>query len=171
MDIIRFSIRNPVTVIVGVILIVLFGAVSLMSIPIQLSPSVEEPEITVRTVWPGATPYEIERDIIEEQEKVLKGIPGLDEMESVSRNNYGSVDMDFDVGTDLYSPPNFEGGLIINGRNVAMKIGGYVKADFIYDFDPIDETDSFEHHDVQVPDVDVFADERCFDLRLCLFQE
>ena len=29
------------------------------------------------------------------------------------------------------------------GEDVAMKIGGYVKADFIYDFDPIDSTDSF----------------------------
>jgi len=48
-----------------------------------------------------------------------------------------------DVGVDFYSPPDFEGGLIVFGRDVAMKIGGYVKADFIYDFDPIDETDSF----------------------------
>ncbi|MHC4176333.1 MAG: DcaP family trimeric outer membrane transporter [Planctomycetota bacterium] len=49
----------------------------------------------------------------------------------------------FDVGADFYSAPDFEGGLIVFGRNVAMKIGGYVKADFIYDFDPIGETDSF----------------------------
>ena len=48
-----------------------------------------------------------------------------------------------DVGVDFYSPPEFKGGLIIRGRDVAMKIGGYVKADFIYDFDPIDSTDSF----------------------------
>jgi hypothetical protein len=49
----------------------------------------------------------------------------------------------FSIGVDLYSPPEFEGGLIVFGRKVAMKIGGYVKADFIYDFDPIDSTDSF----------------------------
>jgi hypothetical protein len=49
----------------------------------------------------------------------------------------------FGIGMDLYSPPEFEGGLIVFGRNVAMKFGGYVKADFIYDFDPIDSTDSF----------------------------
>jgi hypothetical protein len=44
---------------------------------------------------------------------------------------------------DFYSAPDFEGGLIVFGDGIAMKIGGYVKADFIYDFDPIDETDSF----------------------------
>ncbi len=47
------------------------------------------------------------------------------------------------IGVDFYSAPDFEGGLIIFGRNVAMKIGGYVKADFIYDFNPIDSTDFF----------------------------
>ncbi len=49
----------------------------------------------------------------------------------------------FDVGLDLYSPPEFESGLLVIGQDVAMKFGGYVKADFIYDFDPIDATDSF----------------------------
>jgi hypothetical protein len=48
------------------------------------------------------------------------------------------------VGIDLYSAPDFEGGLIVYGRDVAMKIGGFVKADFIYDFDPIDATDAFD---------------------------
>ena len=47
------------------------------------------------------------------------------------------------IGVDFYSAPDFEGGLIVFGRNVAMKIGGYVKADFIYDFNPIDSTDFF----------------------------
>lgn len=99
MDIIKFSIEKPVTVIVGVILVVMFGLVGLYGMPYQLSPSVIEPEIEVRTFWPGATPYEIEREIIEEQEKVLKGIPGLTEMESSSFNSRGTVTLRFKIGT------------------------------------------------------------------------
>lgn len=101
MDIVQFSIKKPVTIIVGVILIVLFGLIGLFQMPYQLSPDVTVPEIEVRTTWPGATPYEIERDIIEEQEKALKGIPGLMEMESSSLNNQGSVTLRFSVGTDV----------------------------------------------------------------------
>ncbi|TWU08905.1 hypothetical protein CA54_41440 [Symmachiella macrocystis] len=56
---------------------------------------------------------------------------------------FSSDSQRFEIGVDLYSAPEFEGGLIIFGRNVAMKIGGLVKADFIYDFNPIDSTDSF----------------------------
>ena len=101
MDFIRFSIERPVTVLVGVIFVVLFGLVSLSQLPYQLTPRVEKPVVTVRTFWPGATPYEVERDIIEGQEKVLKGLPNLDEMESQSSDNSGSVTLRFDLGIDL----------------------------------------------------------------------
>ncbi|MDJ0985274.1 MAG: efflux RND transporter permease subunit [Desulfobacterales bacterium] len=100
MNAVRFSIEKPVTVIVGVILIVLFGIIGLIRMPYQLSPTVIEPEISVTTTWTGATPYEVEREIIEEQEKVLKGIPGLVEMESESFNSRGSVTLRFSLGTD-----------------------------------------------------------------------
>lgn len=67
----------------------------------QLSPTVEEPVITVTTTWRGATPYEIEREIIEEQEETLKGIPGLVEMESDAYNGQGSITLRFTIGTGL----------------------------------------------------------------------
>ena len=47
------------------------------------------------------------------------------------------------VGVDFYSEPLFEGGLLIRGTDAVLKIGGYVKTDFIYDFDPIDSPDTF----------------------------
>ena len=100
MKAVKFSIEKPVTVLVGVILIVLFGLIGLARMPYQLSPTVIEPEITVTTTWTGATPYEVEREIIEEQEKVLKGIPGLVEMESASFNSQGTVTLRFSIGTD-----------------------------------------------------------------------
>ncbi|GBE03829.1 multidrug resistance protein MdtC [bacterium BMS3Abin09] len=101
MDVVEFAIKKPVTVIVGIILILLFGLIGLFEMPYQLSPDVTVPEIEVRTVWPGATPYEVERDIIEEQEQVLKGIPRLTEMESTSTNSQGSVTLRFSIGTDI----------------------------------------------------------------------
>ena len=100
MNFVRSSIEKPVTVIVGVILVVLFGWIGLNRMPYQLSPTVIEPEITVATIWPGATPYEVEREIIEEQEKVLKGVAGLQEMESAAFNSQGTITLKFGIGTD-----------------------------------------------------------------------
>ena len=101
MDMIRFFIQKPVTVAVAVILTVMFGLIGFQKLPVQLTPDVETPLITVNTVWYGATPYEIEKEIIEKQEKVLKGLQGLTKMESSSYNGLGTITLSFKIGTNL----------------------------------------------------------------------
>ncbi|MBW8065433.1 MAG: efflux RND transporter permease subunit, partial [Nitrospira sp.] len=100
MNLIEFSIRKPVTVTVGVLLIVLFGAASLTRLPVQLTPDVEKPEITVTTTWRGASPQEVEREIIDEQEEQLKGVEGLEKMTSQSAYGRGTITLRFPAGSD-----------------------------------------------------------------------
>jgi len=101
MDFIKFSIQKPVTTIVIVILILLFGFISINSLSYQLTPNVSKPEITVTTIWPSATPYDIESEIINEQEDVLKGVTGLKDIESNSYNSMGEISLEFELGTDI----------------------------------------------------------------------
>ena len=101
MDIVGHSIRNPVSVTVGVILVVLFGLIGLNRLPVQLTPDVQTPQITVSTTWTGATPYEIEKEVIDNQEEALKGLQGLTKMESASYNSYGEITLSFTLETDL----------------------------------------------------------------------
>ena len=101
MKIIQDAIRFPVTTTVGVILLVLFGAIGLSRLPIQLTPDVVQPEVTVRTEWPGASPEEVERDIIDEQEEQLKSLDGLFKIESSSEDGQGTITLTFQVGTDM----------------------------------------------------------------------
>jgi len=101
MDIIKYSIKKPVTIVVGVILILMFGLIALTKLPYQLTPTVTQPKLSVQTIWPGATPYEIERDLIEEQEKALKSTAGLVSYESTSSDNMGKITLTFKLGTDL----------------------------------------------------------------------
>jgi len=100
-NLIQASIRYPVTVIVGVLILVMGGIVALTSVPVQLTPEVERPQITVTTNWFGASPEEIEKEIIEEQEEFLKSVEGLEEMHSESHDGYGQVLLQFAVGTDI----------------------------------------------------------------------
>ncbi len=74
MDLIKFSIENPVKLTVGVILAMLFGTIAYLATPVQLTPDVNEPQITITTLWPGASAQEVEREIIEEQEEQLKSV-------------------------------------------------------------------------------------------------
>ena len=101
MKLVESSIRSPVAVAVGVIIILLFGFLALFDIPIQLTPDVEKPRITVSTRWPGASPYEVEREIVDVQEEFLKNIEGLREMTSQSTPGSGSVVLEFAAGVDL----------------------------------------------------------------------
>lgn len=101
MDLVKLSIKQPVSTFAAVILVILFGVIGLNRLPVQLTPDVEAPKISVKTNWPGASPYEIEKEIIEYQEEVLKSVPGLAVMESSSYNNYGSISLTFKVGMNL----------------------------------------------------------------------
>ncbi len=101
MDFIKFSIDNPVKLTVGVILSLLFGVIAYLATPVQLTPDVTEPELTITTVWPGASAQEVEREIIEEQEEQLKSVEGMDEFKSESSDSMGTITMRFAVGTDI----------------------------------------------------------------------
>ncbi len=65
------------------------------------------------------------------------------DVEGVFGGEFSGESDGYGIGIDLYSTPEFASGIVVRGERVAMKFGGFVKADFIYDFDPIDATDSF----------------------------
>jgi len=100
MKIIEYSTKNPVKVAVGSIFILLFGLLSLFRIPVQLVPDVEKPQITVETRWIGASPEEVEQEIIHEQEEMLKSVENLRKLTSKSFNGRGQILLEFVVGVD-----------------------------------------------------------------------
>lgn len=101
MHLIDLSIKKPVSVLVGIALVLMFGILALTQLPYQLTPSVIQPEIGVVTPWPGATPNEVERDIVEKQEEQLKSTPGLVNYEATASDNLAEITLTFEVGTDM----------------------------------------------------------------------
>ncbi len=100
MNVIQFAIRYPVTTTVGVILVVLFGLVSLTKLPIQLTPDVSKPQITIATRWQGASPKEVEREIVDKQEEQVKGVEGLEKMYGESSYDSANIILRFPAGTN-----------------------------------------------------------------------
>src|SRR5262245_25044075 len=101
MNLIYGFVQNPVKVTVGVILILLFGILSMFRMPMQLTPEVEIPTLTIETVWPGASPQEVEQEIVQEQEEQLKSVEGVRKMSSESMDSLGRVTLEFPVGTNM----------------------------------------------------------------------
>jgi HAE1 family hydrophobic/amphiphilic exporter-1 len=100
MPFIRFAIENPVKVAVGVILLALFGTLSIFAIPVQLTPDVDAPVIKVTTRWTGASPQEMESEVVDRQEEKLKSVANLRKMTSVSQENEATIRLEFPVGVN-----------------------------------------------------------------------
>ena len=94
---IKFAVENPVKVLVGVCFLVIFGIQAFLNMPYRLIPSIEYPQISVSTYWRGASPYEVEKEILERQERVLKTIPGLIDCESTARESSAYITLMFDM--------------------------------------------------------------------------
>ena len=100
MKLVEGSVRQPVTVVVCVLLVALAGLLALQRLPIQLTPTVSSTVVSVTTFWEGASPAEVERSIVEKQEEKLQGVAGIQQMTSVSSQSTGRVRLEFAVGTD-----------------------------------------------------------------------
>lgn len=100
MKLIELAVKRPVAVMSVVLMVVLLGWLALQIIPIQLTPDVRKPLLIVQTSWPGASPAEVEREIVIPQEERLKGLEGLDRMESRSRRGRGQIILEFSINTD-----------------------------------------------------------------------
>ena len=65
MNLIAACVANPVKAAVGVLLITLFGGLAIFSMPVQLTPEVQIPTITVESLWRGASPQEVEQELVQ----------------------------------------------------------------------------------------------------------
>ncbi|MEA1943420.1 MAG: efflux RND transporter permease subunit [Pseudomonadota bacterium] len=101
MPLTRLSLNNPAAVCVGIALIVLMGVVAFTRLPIQLFPDTEQPQVNVATFWRSASPMEMESEIVEPQEQLLGGLPGLEEMRVFVNEGAAFINLTFALETDM----------------------------------------------------------------------
>ncbi len=109
----RGTLMTVIILIIGVI-----GIMAALRIPVQMIPDLEVRTITVRTSWPGATPQDIEKEIVIEQEEYLRSIPGLQRIISSSSFGRASIELEFPFGIDLNET-------LINVNNALSQVPSY----------------------------------------------
>ncbi|MDQ1346402.1 MAG: hypothetical protein QG586_1934 [Pseudomonadota bacterium] len=97
----EFSQHNPAAVAAAAAIVLLFGVLALLRLPIQLLPDTRQPELFVNASWREAAPAELEEALIEPIEEAMRGLPGLVEMRSEANRGRGGVRLTFEVGTDM----------------------------------------------------------------------
>jgi len=94
-------IRRGVLMSVIVLIIAVLGILAAVEIPVQMIPDLEVRTITVRTAWPGATPQDIEKEIIIEQEEYLRTIPNLRRLVATASSGQARIELEFPFGVDI----------------------------------------------------------------------
>ncbi|MDX1609489.1 MAG: efflux RND transporter permease subunit [Halofilum sp. (in: g-proteobacteria)] len=87
------------TVIAGVVGVI--GLVAAFTIPVQMIPDLQVRTISIETSWPGATPQDIEKEILIEQEEYLRSIPSLQEMTSTASTGSAEIELEFPYDADI----------------------------------------------------------------------
>ncbi|MES1930884.1 cation/multidrug efflux pump [Salinisphaera dokdonensis CL-ES53] len=101
-----------------VLLICLFGVLAAMRIPVQMIPDLAVRTITVTTSWPGATPQDVENEILIEQEEYLANIIGLQRMTAQANTGEAEIELEFPFSTDVNEA-------LIRVTNALMQVPSY----------------------------------------------
>src|SRR4051794_15441594 len=99
----RLALRNPVLILMMSLMAICLGMVSLQRLSVDLFPNINIPVIRVATFYSGAGPEDIEKSITEPVERAVSASPGLQRVESASKQGVSIVSAWFDFNVDLDS--------------------------------------------------------------------
>lgn len=95
------SVKRPISALVLSLLLCVFGIVSFSKLAVRELPDIENPVVSITTIYTGASATIIESQITSILEDQLSGISGIDEIASTTRNGSSRITITFDIGYDL----------------------------------------------------------------------
>ena len=114
----KFAIERPVILTVAVLILSLFGILSIFNVPVQMIPDLDARIVTVSTTWPGASPQDVEKEIVVDQEKYLGRIPGLERMVSTASTGTADIELEFPFSVAMEEA-------LLNVNNALSQVPGY----------------------------------------------
>ncbi|MBL0246626.1 MAG: efflux RND transporter permease subunit [Sphingobacteriales bacterium] len=100
---IRFALQNRLLVLAMACLLLVYGVVTIISLPVDVLPDLNRPRVTIFLEANGMAPEEIETQIITPVEVALNGATGVEDVRSNASIGIGMVFVEFDWGTDIYT--------------------------------------------------------------------
>ena len=113
-----FFIKKPVVLTVAILILTLFGVLAIFSVPVQMIPDLDARLIKVSTSWPGASPQDVEKEILIEQEQYLNRIPGLERMTSTANTGSAEIELEFPYTISIEEA-------LLNVNNALSQVSSY----------------------------------------------
>ncbi len=95
------SMKNRALIALITVVVAIFGGISLSSLKQELAPSIEFPQLSIVTAYPGASPDVVNADVSTPIETAIQGITGLETTATTSSTGLSRVTASFTYGTDL----------------------------------------------------------------------
>src|SRR5260221_3525852 len=129
------AMRNPIAVLMAAIALVVFAAVVTPRMSVDTFPELTPPVLVIGTLAPGLGPKDVEKTLTWRLEKYVSATPGVDHVESVSRNNLSIIFVWLKWGTDL------NGAQTLVQQNAAFAMAAVPKSlgvlpPFVLQYDP-----------------------------------
>jgi multidrug efflux pump len=100
------SVKRPVFATVISLLLLAFGALSFMELPLREYPDTSSPSVSINTSYPGASAAVVETQVTQVIESQINGIAGIANISSSSSDGSSQISIDFEPGTDLEAGAN-----------------------------------------------------------------
>ena len=102
----KFFVRRPITTLMFVLVWVLLGLVAYPKINIERTPSIDFPYVTATFIYPGATPEELESQVVKKAENAMSEVAGVKKITSQIYENSAFVISEFNLGVNVDDKAN-----------------------------------------------------------------
>ena len=94
-------VRNGILMTVAALIISVLGVLAATRVPVQMIPDLDVRTVSIETSWRGATPQDVEKELLIEQEEYLRSLPNLQRLESTASSGRAVIELDFPYGVDM----------------------------------------------------------------------
>jgi HAE1 family hydrophobic/amphiphilic exporter-1 len=131
-----FAIKRPIVTVVIMVALVIFGLFAAFNTDVDELPDVQSPIVFVAVPYPGASPDQVEREVVDRMEEAFQGLNGIDQITSTSTDGFAQIIVQF-----VYSKPTDQAAQDVRDAisGIRDKLPVEMKEPVIKKFDPNDQ--------------------------------
>ncbi|MFI5238247.1 MAG: efflux RND transporter permease subunit [Gemmatimonadales bacterium] len=131
-----FAIKRPIVTVVIMVALVIFGLFAAFNTDVDELPDIQQPIVFVAVPYPGASPDQVEREVVDRMEEAFQGLNGIDQITSTSTDGFAQIIVQF-----VYSKPTDQAAQDVRDAisGIRDKLPVEMKEPIIKKFDPNDQ--------------------------------
>ena len=95
-----FAIKRPIVTVVTMLSLVIFGLFALLTLEVDEFPEINAPVAFVAVPYPGASPSQVEREVVDRMEDAISGISGVKQINSTAFDGFAQIIVQFVFAKD-----------------------------------------------------------------------